>query len=89
MVSATSWSEGMGVVARNGNEHDGHRRNSGVISDNSRATSGAPAGAGRTCATVMSIVSWDAERSEPEFRSGLRSKAWEVVVPELVFEPER
>ena len=37
-------------------------------------------------ATVMAIVSWDAERSEPEYRQGLRSEAWEVVVPELVLE---
>ena len=49
----------------------------------------APAGAGSTYAIVMAIVAWDAERSEPEYRSGLRTKTWEVVVPELVFEPER
>ena len=48
----------------------------------------ARAGAGRASATVMAIVSWDAERSEPEFRSGLRSATWEVVVPEFVFEPQ-
>ena len=44
-----------------------------------------PAGAGRVRAAVMAIVSWDAEHSEPEYRQGLRSEAWEVVVPELVF----
>ena len=33
----------------------------------------------------MAIVAWDAERSEPEYRRGLRSEAWDVVVPELVF----
>ena len=49
----------------------------------------APAGAGSTYATVMAIIAWDAERSEPEYRSGLHTKNWEVVVPELVFEPER
>ena len=34
----------------------------------------------------MVIVSWNAERSEPEYRQNLRSNAWEVVVPEFVFE---
>ena len=48
-----------------------------------------PAGASTARAAVMAIVSWDAERSELEYRQGLRSEAWEVVVPELVFEPER
>ena len=45
-----------------------------------------PAGAGGVCAAVMVIVSWNAERSEPEYRQNLRSNAWEVVVPEFVFE---
>ena len=39
-------------------------------------------------ATVMAVVSWDRERSEPQYRDGLRSESWEVVVPELVFEPD-
>ena len=45
-----------------------------------------PAGTGGVRASVMAIVSWDAERSEPEYRRDLRSDAWEVVVPELIFE---
>ena len=45
----------------------------------------APSGTGGVRASVMAVVSWDAERSEPEYRQGLRSEAWEVVVPELVF----
>ena len=49
----------------------------------------APASADNAHATVMAIVSWDAERSEPEYRTSLRSEVWEVVVPELVFEPAR
>ena len=47
----------------------------------------APAGAGCVRAAVMAVVSWDTERSEPDYQQGLRSDAWEVVVPELVFEP--
>ena len=39
-------------------------------------------------ATVLAIVTWDRERSEPEYRDGLRCDSWEVVVPELIFEPD-
>ena len=39
-------------------------------------------------ATVFAIAIWDRERSEPQYRGDLRSNTWEVVVPELVFEPE-
>ena len=40
-----------------------------------------------THARVLGIVSWERERSEPEFQKGLRCDSWEVVLPELVFEP--
>ena len=40
-------------------------------------------------ATVMAIVRWDRERSEPQFQANLRADSWEVVVPELVFRPDR
>ena len=39
-------------------------------------------------ATVMAIVRWDRERSEPQFQANLRADSWEVVVPELVFRPD-
>ena len=39
-------------------------------------------------ATVMAIVRWDRERSEPQFQANLRAGSWEVVVPELVFRPD-
>ena len=39
-------------------------------------------------ATVLAIVSWEKEKSEPEYQDNLRCEKWEVVVPELVFEPE-
>ena len=42
-----------------------------------------------TFATVLAIVAWDRERSEPEYQDGLRCDNWEVVVPELVFEPAK
>ncbi len=39
-------------------------------------------------AEVLAIATWDRDSSEPEYRDGLLSDRWEVVVPELVFEPE-
>ena len=48
----------------------------------------APNGMRGTFATVLAIVTWDRERSEPEYQDRLLCDDWEVVVPELVFEPE-
>ena len=39
-------------------------------------------------ATVMAVATWDRERSEPKYRDGLACDAWEVVIPELAFEPD-
>ena len=39
-------------------------------------------------AEVLAIATWDRESSAPEFQDGLLCDRWEVVVPELVFEPE-
>ena len=39
-------------------------------------------------ASVLAIATWDRERSEPQYSDGLICENWEVVVPELVFEPE-
>ena len=39
-------------------------------------------------ATILAIVTWGREKSESEYQDGLRCDEWEVVVPELVFEPE-
>ena len=38
-------------------------------------------------ATVLAIVTWSREKSEQQYQDGLRCDEWEVVVPELVFEP--
>ncbi len=48
----------------------------------------APAGMRCVSATVLAVANWDREKSEPQYRDGLHSEAWEVVVPELVFEPD-
>ena len=37
---------------------------------------------------VMAIVTWDKENSATDYQTNLRSEKWEVVVPELVLEPE-
>ena len=47
-----------------------------------------PDGIRCTFAKVLAIVTWDRERSEPQYHDGLLCNEWEVVVPELVFEPE-
>ena len=47
----------------------------------------APSGMRCISATVLAIVTWDRERSEPQYRDRLLCDRWEVVVPELVFEP--
>ncbi len=48
----------------------------------------APAGMRCTFATVSAIATWNRESSEPPYRDRLKCDTWEVVVPELVFEPE-
>ena len=40
-----------------------------------------------TSATVHAIVTWSREASAPQYRDGLKCDTWEVVIPELVFEP--
>ena len=48
----------------------------------------APGGMRCAFATVLAIATWDRERSEPRYQDRLHCDSWEVVVPELVFEPE-
>ena len=38
-------------------------------------------------AEVSAVVSWSREASEAQYRDSIKCDAWEVVVPELVFEP--
>ena len=47
-----------------------------------------PPGTQCRSATVFALVSWSREASEPQYRDSAKCDAWEVVVPELVFEPE-
>ena len=39
-------------------------------------------------AKVWAIAVWNRERSEPQYQGGFLCDDWEVVVPELVFEPD-
>ena len=47
-----------------------------------------PAGTRCVSAAVHAVVIWSRDASEPEFQDGLKCDHWEVVVPELVFEPD-
>ena len=47
-----------------------------------------PAGMRCVSAAVHAVVTWSRDASEPEFLDGLKCDRWEVVVPELVFEPD-
>ena len=38
-------------------------------------------------ATVLAVASWSRERSDPQYRQRLKNDTWEVVIPDLVFEP--
>ena len=48
----------------------------------------APSGMHCSTATVLAIATWSRESSEPEYQEGLLCDEWEVVVPELIFEPD-
>ena len=74
-------------VGSGGDRWDLLDRNGMVVGQLARGSK-APAGMRCVSATVLAVVNWDREKSEPQYRDGLRSEAWEVVVPELVFEPD-
>jgi len=40
-------------------------------------------------AEVFAVVGWSREASDPKYLEAMKCDAWEVVVPELVFEPDR
>ena len=47
-----------------------------------------PPGTRCVSATVHAVVAWSRDVSKPEYREALRCDAWEIVVPELIFEPD-
>ena len=48
-----------------------------------------PPGARCRSAEVFAVVGWSREASDPKYRDAMKCDAWEVVVPELVYEPDR
>ena len=38
-------------------------------------------------ATVLAIATWSRDRADPQYRQYLKNDTWQVVIPELVFEP--
>ncbi len=38
-------------------------------------------------AAVLAVIGWDREITDPKYRDTVRCDSWEVVVPELLFEP--
>ena len=47
-----------------------------------------PAGMRCRAGTVLAIVEWSREASDPQYQDRVKCDSWEVVVPELVFEPD-
>ena len=47
-----------------------------------------PPGMKCTSAKVYAVVSWSRDATDPDYQKLAKCDAWEVVVPELVFEPE-
>ena len=42
-----------------------------------------------TDARVLAILTWSRDRSDPQYQQHLKNDTWEVVIPELIFEPLR
>ena len=47
-----------------------------------------PPGTQCRSAKVLAVVRWSREASRPEFRNSVKCDDWEVIVPELTFEPD-
>jgi len=47
----------------------------------------APSDMGCSRATVLAVATWSRDRSDPQYQQRLKNDIWEVVIPELVFEP--
>ena len=48
-----------------------------------------PPGTRCASASVLAVTAWSREASEPGYQDWMKCETWEVVVPELVFEPVR
>ena len=48
-----------------------------------------PSGSRCRSAAMFAVVGWSREASDPKYHDAMRCDDWEVVMPELVFEPDR
>ena len=64
------------------------RNRSGMVVGRMARSFEPPAGTRCRSAAVRAVVGWTRDASEPHFHDGLKCDEWEVVVPELVFEPD-
>ena len=48
-----------------------------------------PTGTRCRSAAVLAVTGWSREASDPAFQDSIKCDAWEVIVPELIFEPTR
>ena len=87
-IAALSPGDPLQVRVRVGSNRWDLLDHSGTVVGQLAGSFDAPDGMRCNSATVMAIVTWDRERSEPQYQERLRCDNWEVVVPELVFEPE-
>ncbi len=46
-----------------------------------------PSGMHCSFASVLAVATWSRDKSDPQYQDSLRCDEWEVVIPELVFEP--
>ncbi len=60
----------------------------GAVVGRLAASFGPPPGMHCRSATVLAIVTWDREISDPKYNDTIKCDRWEVVVPELVFEQD-
>ncbi len=59
----------------------------GVVVGRLAASFAPPPGMRCRSAAVLAIMAWNREISDPKYHHMINCKSWEVVVPELVFEP--
>ena len=82
-------SPGDGLEARVNSSGRWELRNAGgIVVGRLAASFRIPGGMRCSSATVLAIATWDMDSSDPNYRGRLHSERWEVVVPELILEPE-
>lgn len=86
--SISALSPGDGLQVRHHQGRWGLRDRHGVQVGMLSSSFEAPSGMRCVEARVAAIATWGSEHSEVQYRPELKCEHWEVVVPELVFEPD-